>query len=104
MIWAGLIFFIIIISGIYELVKKGEEIQKDNEAKEQERIEAKRIDDQIENERLQAINENIKLTNQTKKDNQGDGSLSSQQILISLASISLGVILITFLFKFIYMT
>ena len=104
MIWAGLIFFIIIISGIYELVKKGEEIQKDNEAKEQERIEAKRIDDQIENERLQAVNENMKLTNQTKKDNQGDESLSSQQILISLVSISLGVILITFLFKFIYMT
>lgn len=102
--WAGLIFFILVIGIIYEIGDKGEKIKKDKDTKEQKEIERKRIDDQIENERLRIINENIKLTNQTKIDNVLEGSLSNKQVLFSLASISLGVILIVFLFKFIYMT
>lgn len=102
--WAGLIFFILVIGIIYEIGDKGEKIKKDKDTKEQKEIERKRIDDQIENERLRIMNENIKLTNQTKIDNVLEGSLSNKQILFSLASISLGVILIVFLFKFIYMT
>lgn len=102
--WAGLIFFILVIGVIYEIGDKGEKIKKDKDTKEQKEIERKRIDDQIENERLCIINENIKLTNQTKIDNVLEGSLSNKQVLFSLASISLGVILIVFLFKFIYMT
>lgn len=102
--WAGLIFFILVIGIIYEIGDKGEKIKKDKDTKEQKEIERKRIDDQIENERLRIMNENIKLTNQTKIDNVLEGSLSNKQVLFSLASISLGVILIVFLFKFIYMT
>lgn len=102
--WAGLIFFILVIGIIYEIGDKGEKIKKDKDTKEQKEIERKRIDDQIENKRLRMINENIKLTNQTKIDNVLEASLSNKQVLFSLASISLGVILIVFLFKFIYMT
>lgn len=97
--WAGLIFFIIVIGGIYEMFEKGEKIQEDNYVKEQEEVERKQIDNQIENDRIRAINENLKLTNQIKR---SDNSLSSQQILFGLISIVLGVVLTVLFFKNLY--
>ena len=97
--WAGLIFFIIVIGVIYEIVEKGEKIQEDNYVKEQEEVERKQIDNQIENDRIRAINENLKLTNQIKR---SDNSLSSQQILFGLISIVLGVVLTVLFFKNLY--
>lgn len=93
-----------ILSFIYESAVKGEKVQRKKD--EQEAAANKLREDQIENERIQLLNEHLQIVSESSiaRTTKAESKqyLSIDQLYISLLAIAFGVVFIILYFKLIY--